>query len=115
MRHPRVTFEALTDLPTSRSVKTFNDFLIAGWAFCREEPVGPMERVGIGFRWTTKAREGSQQSTPPRPWGFILRGLVERGAISPKALVYMLHGEMVHIKNKEERPRLLVTLERPSR
>ena len=35
--------------------------------------------------------------------------------ISPKALVYMLHSEMVHIKNKEERPRLLVTLERPSR
>lgn len=102
----------MADLPTSRGVRTFNDFLIAGWGHSREEPVGPLERVGIGFRWFTKAREGSLQSTPPRPWGFILRGLVERGAISPKALVYMLQSEMVHIKNKEERPRLLVTLER---
>ena len=107
-----MTFEVLLDIPTSRGGRTFADFLIAGWGHCREEPVGPMERVGIGFRWFTRAKEGSLQSTTPRPWGFILRGLVARGAISPKAQVFMLRSEMVHISKSEERPRLLVYLER---
>jgi hypothetical protein len=108
----RTTFEVLSEIPTSRGGRTFADFLIAGWGHLREEPVGPLERVGIGFQWFTRAKEGSLQSTPPRPWGFILRGLVERGAISPKAKVYMLRSECVHISKSGERPRLLVTLER---
>jgi len=101
-----------SDVPQSRSLKVFNDLLAASWGVLREEPVGPLEPVGIGFLWTTAARGGAGRVALPRPWSFIRNGLRERGAIHPRAHVYMLRGEVVHIKRNDERPRLVVLMER---
>lgn len=104
--------EVLSEIPHSRGVKTFWDVLAAGWGITREEPVGPLEAVGIGLTWWSKAREGSEASTLPRPWSLVRDGLVKRAAISPKAHVYALRSEVVHLRRDGERPRLLVVLER---
>lgn len=107
-----LTFEVPVDIPTPRSVKVFNDLLAAGWGVLREEPVGPMESVGIGFRWYSRVREFGSLAALPRPWSLICNGLKERHAISPKAHVFMLRGEVIPISGANERPRLLVSMER---
>jgi hypothetical protein len=107
----RIEFEVLVEIPHSRSFKVFADMVAAGWGGLREEPVAPLEGVGIGFRWLSRAREGSDASTLPRPWAAVRNALVARKAISPKAHIYALRSEVVHI-NEDERPRLLVVLER---
>lgn len=101
-----------SDIPQSRSLKVFGDLLGAAWGVLREEPVGPLEAVGIGFLWTTAAREGADRVSLPRPWSLIRNGLIERGAISPRAHVYMLRGEVVTVRRGDEQPRLIVALER---
>jgi len=93
-------------------MRPFNDLLAAAWGVLREDPIGPQEAVGIGFTWTTAIREGAGRVALPRPWSFIRNGLRERGAIHPRAHVYMLRGEVVHIKRNDERPRLVVLMER---
>jgi hypothetical protein len=107
----RIVFEVPVEIPTSRGWKPFRDLLGAAWGLLREESVGPMESVGIGFTWWSGAREGSGASALPRPWSLIRNGLVERLAVDPKAHVFMLRSEVVHCR-RDERPRLLVVLER---
>ena len=101
-----------SDVPQSRSLKVFNDLLAASWGVLREEPVGPLEPVGIGFLWTTAARGGAGRVSLPRPWSLIRNGLIERGAIHTRAHVYMLRGEVVNVRRGDEQPRLIVALER---
>lgn len=102
----------MSEIPAICSVRPFTDLLAAGWGYLREEPVGPMEAIGIGFTWWSRLAESSALATLPRPWSLIRNGLVERGAISPKAHVYMLRGEVSHIGRANERARLVVVLER---
>lgn len=105
-------FEVDAEIPAGLSTRPFVDRLIAGWGHLREEPVGPLEAIGIGFIWRSRLREGVQRSRLPSPWSLIRNGLVERKAISPAAHVYMLRGEVVPIGRTSERARLLVVLER---
>lgn len=99
------------DVPHSRGFKVFADLVAAGWGHLREDPVAPLEGVGIGFLWYSRAREGSVISTLPRPWSLLRNALVERGAVSPRAHVYSLRSEVVHIR-KDERPRLVALMEK---
>lgn len=108
----RLSLLVESDVPQSRSLKVFGDLLGAAWGVLREEPVGPMEPVGIGFLWTTAARGGADRVSLPRPWSLIRNGLIERGAIHPRAHVYMLRGEVVNVRRGDEQPRLIVALER---
>lgn len=108
----RTAFLVLSDIPTQRSVKVFYDFLIAGWALVREEPVGLGESVGIGFTWYSRVGEHGSLARLPRPWALVRNGLVERGAIHPKAHVWMSRSEVVRISRDGEQARLFATLER---
>jgi len=108
----RIEFEVPVEIPTSRGWKPFRDLLGAAWGLTREEPVTASESLGIGFTWWSRAAEGSERSTLPRPWSLIRNGLVERLAVDPKAHVYGLRSEVVHIRRGDERPRLVVVLER---
>lgn len=99
------------DIPHSRGYKTFADLVAAAWGLLREEPVAPMEGVGIGLLWHSRAREGSEASALPRPWSLLRNALVERGAISPRAHVYALRSEIVNVR-KDERPRLVALVEK---
>lgn len=107
----KVTFIVESDIPHSRSLRPFTDLLAGSWGTCREEQIGAGEPVGIGILWYTKAGEGTERSILPRPWSLVRNGLIERHAIHPKAHVYGLRTEIVHVGNSAERPRLLVTLE----
>lgn len=66
----------------------------------------------MGLTWWTGRGEGTAEATFPLPWSLVRNGLVERGAISPKASVFLLRSEIVHIRRKGERPRLEVVLEK---
>lgn len=107
----RIEFEVPVGVPHSRGVKVFSDLVAAGWGRLREDPVAPLERVGIGFTWYSTAREGSEASALPRPWSLLRNALVERGAISPGAHIYALRSEIVNVP-KSERQRLIAVLEK---
>jgi hypothetical protein len=100
----------LADVPDPSPKKCFYDLLAAGWASGREEAVGPMETVGLGFLWRSRRTERAA-ARPPRPWSLIRSGLEERGMLSPRANVYMIRSEVVRIGSGEQ-PRLVVSLER---
>lgn len=106
------TFLVLSDIPTQRSVSAFHDFLMAGWGVAKEEPVGAGEPVGIGFRWYSRVREHGSLARLPRPWSLIRDGLILRGAIHPRAHVWMARSEVVRISRDGEQASLLVTIER---
>jgi len=108
----RISFEVPVDVPNSRGFPRFCDFLGGAWGTTREDAVGPLETLGIGFIWWSRAREGTDHVTLPRPWSLIRNGLVERGALSKKAHVYMTRSEVVFIGRTLDRPRLIVHLER---
>lgn len=101
-----------SEIPSKESRRPFNDLLAAGWGLLREPPVAPLESVGIGFLWTSRRREDAMGVALPYPWTLIRNGLVERGAISPKAHIYMVRGEVVSIGKTNERARLIVHVER---
>ena len=108
----RVSFEVNAEIPYSVNERGFKDLLMAGWAICREEPVVAGEAVGLGFLWYSRVEEFGGTAGLPRPWSLIRRGLTERGAFHPKAHVYMIRGEVVPVNRKNERARLIVSLER---
>lgn len=108
----KLTFMVDSEIPSIRAQRSFYDRLLAGWGLLREEPVGPLEAVGIGFLWTSRVGEFGSVAALPRPWSLIRNGLVERGAISPKAHVFMLRSEVVPIGRAGELPKLLVHMER---
>lgn len=100
------------EIPHSRSWRVFRDLLASGWGYLGESAVGPMETVGLGITWWTRRGEGTTEATFPLPWSAVRNGLIDRGVISEKANVFMLRSEMVHIRRSDERPRLVVTMER---
>lgn len=101
-----------SEIPSIRGQKVFYDLLSAGWGYLREEPVGPLEAIGIGFLWTSRVGEHGSVAALPRPWSLIRNGLIERGAISPRAHVFMLRGEVFPIGRTNERAKLIVQMER---
>lgn len=105
-------FLVMSDIPTQRSIRPFYDFLLAGWAVAKEEPVGPGESVGIGFTWYSRVGEHGSLARLPRPWSLVRDGLVQRGAIHPKAHVWMARSEVVRISRDGEQARLFVSIER---
>lgn len=105
-------FEVTADIPCTAGRRVFRDLLASGWGYLREPAVGPMETVGLGLTWWTRRGEGTAAATFPFPWSLVRNGLVERGVISEKARVFMLRSEMVYIRRTEERPRLVVQMER---
>ena len=112
MRHARSSWQVLSEVPAYRSQGPFFDLLAAGWGGLRDEPVGPMEAVGIGFTWWTTVGEFGSVAQLPRPWHIIRFGLTERGVIHPRAHVYMLRSEVVRIAKTGEQARLIVDMER---
>lgn len=108
----RVSFEVNSEIPSSVSEKPFVDLLAAGWAISREEPAVAGEAVGLGFTWYSRVEEFGSLAGLPRPWSLIRRGLTERGAFDARAHVYMIRGEVVPVNRKNERARLVVSLER---
>ena len=108
----KVQFFVDSEIPSSVAERPFKDLLAAGWAISREEPVVAGEAVGLGFTWYSRVEEFGSLAGLPRPWSLIRRGLTERGAFDARAHVYMIRGEVVPVNRKNERARLVVSLER---
>ena len=106
----RIRFEVLVEIRAAAD-KLFCDMVGAAWGYTREEAVGPMERLGLGFVWYTGTREGAKLATLPAPWGVLRDALVKSRAIHPKAHVHMIRSEVVRVR-KGERPRVIVEMER---